>query len=68
LISYLENHDLGLNNNLINAWNPNAQKGVSSFDATHQLSANWIWQLPVGGVQRFTAGSGRLLDAAIGGW
>jgi hypothetical protein len=59
---------LGLNNNIINAWNPNAQKGVSSFDATHQLNANWIWQVPVGRGQRFAHGSGRVLDAAIGGW
>jgi Carboxypeptidase regulatory-like domain len=58
----------GLNNNIINAWNPNAQKGVSSFDVTHQLNANWIWQLPVGRGQRFAPGSSRLLDAAIGGW
>ncbi|MGB7333195.1 MAG: hypothetical protein WBD25_17550, partial [Terriglobales bacterium] len=59
---------LGLNNNIINAWNPNAQKGVSSFDATHQLNANWIWELPIGRGQRFAHGSGRALDAAIGGW
>jgi hypothetical protein len=59
---------LGLNNNIINAWNPNAQRGVSSFDATHQVNANWIWELPIGRGQRFAHGSGRLLDAAIGGW
>jgi hypothetical protein len=59
---------LGLNNNIINAWNPNAQKGVSSFDATHQVNANWIWQLPIGRGQRLAHGSGRVLDAAIGGW
>jgi hypothetical protein len=59
---------LGLNNNIINAWNPNAQKGVSSFDATHQLNANWIWELPVGRGKRFGHDSGRALDAAIGGW
>jgi hypothetical protein len=58
----------GLNNNIINAWNPNAQKGVSSFDVTHQLNANWIWQLPAGRGQKFAHGSSRLLDAAIGGW
>jgi hypothetical protein len=59
---------LGLNNNIINAWNPNAQKGVSSFDATHQLNANWIWELPVGRGKQFGHDSGRALDAAIGGW
>jgi hypothetical protein len=59
---------LGLNNNIINAWNPNAQKGVSSFDATHQLNANWIWELPVGRGKQFAHDSGRALDAAVGGW
>jgi hypothetical protein len=59
---------LGLNNNIINAWNPAAQKGVSSFDATHQLNANWIWQLPLGRGQRLGHSSGHLLDALIGGW
>jgi hypothetical protein len=59
---------LGLNNNVINAWNPNAQKGISSFDATHQLNSNWIWQLPVGRGQQFARGSSRLLDAVIGHW
>ena len=58
----------GLNNNIINAWNPAAQKGVSSFDATHQLNANWIWQLPLGRGQRLGHSSGHLLDAFIGGW
>ena len=59
---------LGLNNNIINAWNPNAQKGVSSFDVTHQVNANWVYELPIGRGQRFVHGSNRLLDAAIGGW
>jgi hypothetical protein len=59
---------LGLNNNIINAWNPNAQKGVASFDATHQLNANWIWELPIGRGRRFGHDSGRVLDAAIGSW
>jgi Carboxypeptidase regulatory-like domain len=58
----------GLNNNIINAWNPNAQKGVASFDATHQLNANWIYKLPVGRGQQFARGSSRALDAVIGGW
>jgi hypothetical protein len=59
---------LGLNNNIINAWNPNAQKGVSSCDLTHQLNANWIFQMPFGRGRKIGTGSGRALDAAIGGW
>jgi hypothetical protein len=59
---------LGLNNNIINAWNPNAQKGVASFDATHQLNANWIWEIPFGRGKQYGHGVGPVLDAAIGGW
>jgi hypothetical protein len=59
---------LGLNNNIINAWNPNAQKGVASFDATHQFNANWIYMLPFGKGQLVGRDSGRVLDALIGGW
>ena len=59
---------LGLNNNIINAWNPNAQKGVSSFDVTHQLNANWIFALPFGRGRMIGTDSGRALDALIGGW
>jgi hypothetical protein len=59
---------LGLNNNIINAWDPNAQKGVASFDATHQFNANWIFELPFGRGRAFGKDSNRLLDAVIGGW
>jgi hypothetical protein len=59
---------LGLNNNIINAWNPNAQKGVSSFDVTHQLNSNWILELPFGRGRWIATDASRGLDAAIGGW
>jgi hypothetical protein len=59
---------LGLNNNIINAWDPDAQKGVASFDATHQFNANWIFELPFGRGRAFGKDSNRLLDALIGGW
>ena len=59
---------LGLNNNIINAWNPNAQKGVASFDATHQLNANWILELPFGRGRAFGHDANRAMDALIGGW
>jgi hypothetical protein len=56
------------NNNIINAWDSNAQKGVASFDATHQINANWILELPFGRGRAFGKDSNRLLDALIGGW
>jgi hypothetical protein len=59
---------LGLNNNIINAWNPMTQRGVASFDATQQFNSNWIWLLPFGRGQLIGRDSNRLLDALIGGW
>ncbi len=59
---------LGLNNNIINAWNPGAQKGPASFDATHQINANWIFEMPFGRGRMLAHDAGRLLNAAIGGW
>lgn len=53
---------------VINTWNPGLQRGISDFDTTHQINANWIVQLPFGRGKRFGANGGRALDALIGGW
>jgi hypothetical protein len=53
---------------LVNAFNPNGRRGVSDFDATHQINADWIAQLPFGKGQHFAGGAGTVLDAFIGGW
>ena len=58
----------GLNNNIINAWNPRAQYGPASFDLTHQINSNWIYQLPFGRGKMLGGHASRGLDAAIGGW
>ena len=59
---------LGLNNNIINAWNPAGQKGIASFDATHQFNANWVMELPFGRGKMLGHGANRAVDAVIGGW
>jgi Carboxypeptidase regulatory-like domain len=58
----------GLGGNIINAWSPNQLKGVSDFDLTHQINANWTWQLPFGVGRPFANSVGRGMDALIGGW
>jgi hypothetical protein len=57
-----------LNNIIINAWSPQQERGVSSYDATHQLNANWIAELPFGRGRAISGGAGKGLDAVIGGW
>jgi len=60
--------EAGLGGQVINAWNPKALRAVSDFDLPHQVNANWIWELPFGKGRRFGNGSGKALDALIGGW
>jgi hypothetical protein len=56
------------NSNIINSWNPRTQRGVSSFDATHQFNANWILEMPFGRGRWIGRDSNRIADALIGGW
>lgn len=57
-----------LNNIIINAWAPQRERGVSSFDATHQLNANWVAEMPFGRGRLIGNGAHGPLDAVIGGW
>ena len=60
----------GGNNNaqIINTWRPNQLRGRSDFNASHQINANWIFDLPVGHGRRWASGSNRMLNGIIGGW
>jgi len=60
----------GANNGaqIVNSWQPDQLRGISDYNMTHQLNANWIWDLPVGRGRHWLGGSNRLVDAVIGGW
>jgi hypothetical protein len=53
---------------VINSWAPNQNRAVSDFDATHQLNANWVYELPMGHGKRFGSGMGRFANAMLSGW
>ena len=53
---------------VINSWDPLSLRGLSDFNAFHQMNANLVYLLPFGKGQRFAAGSGSALQALIGGW
>ena len=57
-----------LNNIIINAWSPQQERGVSSYDATHQLNANWVAELPFGRGRAIGRDAGSALNALVGGW
>ena len=58
----------GLGSQVINAWSPNALRGVSDFDTPHQFNANWIWELPFGKGRWIGKDAPGAVDAIIGGW
>ncbi len=58
----------GLGSQIINAWQPNQFYGPSDFDATHQFTANWIYELPFGQNKMFGGGANKVENAFIGGW
>ena len=53
---------------MLNAWSPYLFRGVSDFDTTNQLNANWIADLPFGRGRAIAGNINRGLDAVIGGW
>ncbi len=58
----------GPGDQIYNAWNPRLQRGLSTFDTTHQINSNWIAEIPYGRGRAFGSGAGRLAEAAFGGW
>ncbi len=53
---------------VINTFNPSQMRGVSTYDTTHSVNANFVYQLPFGRGKRFGGGVNRILDALVGGW
>ncbi len=61
-------NDLNGGGIVINSWDPLALRGVSDFNARHQINANWVYSLPFGKGQRLAGDAGGFLNALIGGW
>jgi hypothetical protein len=62
------NFEPGVTTILCDATDPHACRGNSEFDATHQVTAFFIYDLPVGKGQKFGHSVGTLVNEAIGGW
>jgi hypothetical protein len=61
-------NDLNGGGIVINSWDPLSLRGLSDFNAFHQINANMVYQLPFGKGQMLAPNAGRLLNALIGGW
>jgi hypothetical protein len=57
-----------LGSQLNNAFDLRQHRGVSDFDTTHQVNANWIAELPFGKGKPLAAAASPMLDAFVGGW
>jgi hypothetical protein len=53
---------------IINAFAPQQMRGVSDYDMTHQINANWVYELPFGRGKKWGHDWSRGLDAVLGGW
>ena len=53
---------------VINAWKPLSLRGLSDFNAFHQLNANLVYLLPFGKGQMLASNAGSALNQLIGGW
>jgi hypothetical protein len=51
-----------------NSWNPALSRGLSDFDTTHLLTADWSYDMPFGKGKALLADSGKLGNAIWGGW
>ena len=53
---------------IVNTWFPNQLRGVSDFDTTHQVNANWVMELPFGRGKPLAKNASGLVNAIVGGW
>jgi len=61
-------NDLNGGGIVINSWDPLALRGLSDFNAFHQINANLVYRLPFGKGQAVRGDAGPLLNEVIGGW
>lgn len=61
-------NDLNGGGIVINSWDPLALRGLSDFNAFHQINANLVYHLPFGKGQMLAGNARPLLEALIGRW
>ena len=53
---------------VIDFFDRNADKGLSTNDITHDIKGNFIWELPFGPGRRFASASNGFVNQIVGGW
>lgn len=67
-VNGFESNGLAFNSQVINAFSPDLWRASSDFDTTHQINANWVWDLPYGHGRHWGASSNSFVNAVFGGW
>ncbi len=58
----------GPGDQIYDAWNPGLQRATSTFDTTHAINSNWVYELPFGRGKAMSLGGGKVANAILGGW
>jgi hypothetical protein len=53
---------------IINTWKPYLNKAVSDFDTSSLMTAEWVYQLPVGKGRKYLGTANPIVQALLGGW
>jgi hypothetical protein len=53
---------------IINTWKPYLNKAVSDFDTTSLMTADWVYELPVGKGKAYLGTANPVVQAILGGW
>jgi hypothetical protein len=67
-VNGFESNGLAFNSQVINAFSPDQWRAVSDFDTTHQVNANWVWDVPYGRGRHWGSGAHGLMNGVFGGW
>jgi hypothetical protein len=67
-VNGFESSGLAFNSQVINAFSPDLWRAPSDFDTTHQLNANWVWDLPYGRGRHWGSSAKGLVNGMFGGW
>jgi hypothetical protein len=66
--SEFPNGTAGAASSIINTWKPYLNRAVSDFDTASLITADWVYQLPIGKGKAFLGTANPLVQALVGGW
>jgi len=67
-VNGFESAGLAFNSQVINAFSPDQWRAPSDFDTTHQMNANWVWDLPYGRGRHWGSVAHGVMNGIFGGW